>query len=220
MELYEIVEQGYLINASLVLALLAILNRFVLGIIGDYLLKETENIGVSKSKFSKNYKTKVEQTFLVERDVNDTMAFVEKYIRKQHYLGISIRGYQLMAAELILFAVILNTITCAGALIYGMLPKLTLWSIVVTVLSLLLFSIATTFIDFPYKYAGIKNNMKHYVDNEYKNHCNAAEEAKKELMEKEMKKETKDIKEKEKLPKSLSPAEEKIIQDVLKEFLA
>lgn len=217
MDLYEIVEQGYLINVSLVLALLAVLNRFVLGIIGDYLLKETENIGASKSKFSKNYKTKVEQTFLVERDVNDTMAFVEKYIRKQQYLGISIRGHQLVAVELMLLAFILNTVTCAGAIIYEMLPKLTVWSIAVTVLSLLLFSIATTFIDFPYKYAGIKNNMKHYVDNEYKNHCNAAEEAKKELMEKEQIAETK---EKEKMPKSLSPAEEKIIHDVLKEFLA
>lgn len=217
MGLYEIVEQGYLIHASLVLALLAILSRFVLGIIGDYLLKETENIGVSKAKFSKNYKAKVEQTFLVDRNVNDTMAFVEKYIRKQHYLGISIRGWQLMAVEFMLLAIGLNTITGAGSIIYEMLPELTVWSVAVTIIMVLLFFVATTFIDFPYKYAGIKNNMHHYVENEYKNHCNAAKEAKKELEEKESVVETK---KKENMQKSLSPAEEKIIHDVLKEFLA
>lgn len=216
---YEIVEQGYLIQASLVLALLAILSRFVLGWISDYLLKETENIGVSKAKFSKNYKAKVEQTFLVERDVNDTMSFVEKYIRKQHYMGITLRGWQLMAVEFMLFAVLLNLVTGAGAIIYEMLPELTTWSIAVTIIMILLFFVTTTFIDFPYKYAGIKNNMNHYVENEYKNHCNATEEAKKELKQKE-KEMTGEPVNAQKTQKSLSPVEEKIIQDVLKEFLA
>ena len=216
MVFYEIVEQGYLIHVSLVLALLAILSRFFLGILSDYLLKETENIGVSKAKFSKNYKTKVEQTFLVERDVNDTMAFVEKYIRKQCYLGISIRGWQVIAVVFMLLGVILNIVTGAFAIIYEMLPELTAWSVFITIIMVLLFGVTTIFIDFPYKYAGIKNNMHHYVENEFKNHCNATREAKKELEEKEMVEQRSD---KEGQKKILSVAEEKIIHDVIKEFL-
>lgn len=216
---YDIVEQGYLINAGLVLALLAILSRFILGIISDYLLKETDNIGVSKAKFSKNYKTKVEQTFGVERDVNDTIAFVEKYIRKQRYMGITLRGWQLMSLEFLLLGIILNVLTSIYAIIYEMLPELTAWSIGITIMTLLLFGLAAALIDFSYKYAGIKHNMNHYIENEYKNHCNAAKEAKEELEQKETVSSVQETNQVN-VQKTLSPAEEKIIQDVLKEFLA
>ena len=85
---------------------------------------------------------------------------------------------------------------------------------------LLLCVLAMSFTDFNYKYAGIKVNMRNYIENEYKNHQQAVNEAKQELEQKEqtIKQKNTDKVVAAKSPK-LSTAEEKIIQDVIKEFL-
>lgn len=218
--MYEIIEQGYLLNISLVLALLAILSRFLLGIVLDSMSKDSENMAKAKSKFAKNYKQKVEQTFGVERVVNDTEAFVEKYVRKYRFLWISLRGWHLLAVRLLLVAISLNVFSCAYGVLYDVSEKQIEWSIAINILMLLLCVLAMSFTDFNYKYAGIKVNMRNYIENEYKNHQQAVNEAKQELEQKEQttKQQSTDKVAAAKSPK-LSTAEEKIIQDVIKEFL-
>ena len=227
--MYELVKQGYLINLSLVFALLAILSRLVLGIIYDYLLKETENIGMSKSKFGSNYKIKVSSSIGIERPVRNVVTFVEKYIRKQRYMGITLRGWELTSIRFMLVAVIINIFVTAYAIVKNMTMELIVWSIIINIIAVLLFFLAETLIDSSYKYDGIKINMQNYVENDYVNHCNAIKEAEAELESKESGQSVKMIEERmekieEKLMtsenKSLSSSEAKIIQDVLKEFLA
>lgn len=227
--MYELVKHGYLINLSLVFALLAILSRLVLGIIYDYLLKETENIGMAKSKFGRNYKNKVSSSIGIERPVRNVVTFVEKYIRKQRYLGITLRGWKLTSVRLMLLSIIVNIFVSAYAIVKNMQMELIVWSIIINIIGVLLFFLAETLIDSSYKYEGIKINMQNYVENDYVNHCNAIKEAEAELESKENGQSVKMIEERmekieEKLMtsenKSLSPSEAKIIQDVLKEFLA
>lgn len=226
--MYEFVKHGYLINLSLVFALFAILSRLILGIIYDVLLKETENINTSKAKFSKNYKTKLESGIQVEHFVNNAAVYVEKYIRKQRYLGITLRGFSQMSVQFLLLSVILNTFTSAVAIIKEMQMQLVVWSILINVIALLLFCLAESIIDSGYKYDGIKVNMQNYIENEYINHRNAQKDAKEELESKENIQNVKDMEERmgkleEKLMAteniSISSDEAKIIQDVLKEFL-
>ena len=227
--MYELVKHGYLINLSLVFALLAILSRLIMGIIYDYLLKETENIGMSKSKFGRNYKNKVSSSIGIERPVRNVVTFVEKYIRKQRYMGITLRGWELTSIRFMLVAVIINIFVTAYAIVKNMTMELIVWSIIINIIAVLLFFLAETLIDSSYKYDGIKINMQNYVENDYVNHCNAIKEAEAELEGKENGQSVKMIEERmekieEKLMtsenKSLSPSEAKIIQDVLKEFLA
>lgn len=218
--MYEIVNQGYLLNVSLVLALLAILSRFVLGIVLDCIGRDSDNPGKAKSKFARNYKQKVEQTFGVERAVNDTDVFVEKHIRKYRFLWISLRGWHLLAIRLLLVAMGLNTFSIAYAFIYELPWELKGWSIAVSLLMLLLCILAMSFTDFNYKYAGIKINMQNYIENEFRNHQKVVKEATQELEQKEQsaRQDSDDTKTSQKNQK-LSSAEEKIIQDVIKEFL-
>ncbi len=227
--MYEFVKHGYLINLSLVFALLAILSRLILGIIYDVLLKETENINMSKAKFSRNYRAKVESGMQVEHFVNNAAVYVEKYIRKQKYLGISLRGFRQMSARFLFLSIILNVFTSAVALIKEMKMELVIWSILINIIAVLLFFFAESIIDSGYKYEGIKINMQNYIENDYINHCNAQKDAEKELETKENLQNVKDMEERmgrleEKLMAteniSISSNEAKIIQDVLKEFLA
>lgn len=227
--MYEFVKHGYLINLSLVFALLAILSRLILGIIYDVLLKETENINMSKAKFSRNYRAKVESGMQVEHFVNNAAVYVEKYIRKQKYLGISLRGFKQMSARFLFLSIILNVFTSAVALIKEMKMELVIWSILINIIAVLLFFFAESIIDSGYKYEGIKINMQNYIENDYINHCNAQKDAEKELETKENLQNVKDMEERmgrleEKLMAteniSISSNEAKIIQDVLKEFLA
>ena len=227
--MYELVKHGYLINLSLVFALLAILSRLIMGIIYDYLLKETENIGMSKSKFGRNYKNKGSSSIGIERPVRNVVTFVEKYIRKQRYMGITLRGWELTSIRFMLVAVIINIFVTAYAIVKNMTMELIVWSIIINIIAVLLFFLAETLIDSSYKYDGIKINMQNYVENDYVNHCNALKEEEAELEGKENGQSVKMIEERmekieEKLMtsenKSLSSSEAKIIQDVLKEFLA
>ncbi|MDE6314517.1 MAG: hypothetical protein K2M46_13050 [Lachnospiraceae bacterium] len=216
----EIVDERYLLYVSLVLALMAILSRFVLGIILDSISRDSENPGKKKTKFARNYKQKVEQTFAVDRVVNDTAVFVEKYIRRHRFLWISLRGWHLMAIRLLLVAVGLNVFASAYALIYEFPWELAAWSMAVNLLIIILCCLAMSFTDFNYKYAGIKVNMQNYIENEYKNHKEAIKEAEEELKQKEQSViQNNENSEQSQRNQTLSVAEEKIIQDVIKEFL-
>ena len=136
--MYELVKHGYLINLSLVFALLAILSRLIMGIIYDYLLKETENIGMSKSKFGRNYKNKVSSSIGIERPVRNVVTFVEKYIRKQRYMGITLRGWELTSIRFMLVAVIINIFVTAYAIVKNMTMELIVWSIIINIIAVLL----------------------------------------------------------------------------------
>ncbi len=227
--MYEFVKHGYLINLSLVFALFAILSRLILGIIYDILLKETENIGVSKAKFSRNYKAKIESGIQVEHLVNNPVVYVEKYIRKQKFLGISLRGLTQLSVCFLLLSVTLNVFTSAVAIIKEMQTELILWSIMINIIAVLLFFFAEALIDSSYKYDGIVINMQNYLENDFINHRNAQREAEEELEIKENAQNVKNMEQRmEKLEEklmateniSISSDEAKIIQDVLKEFLA
>lgn len=226
--MYEFVKHGYLINLSLVFALFAILSRLILGIIYDALLKETDNVGISKMKFIKNFKTKVESGIQVDHLVNNPVVYVEKYIRKQRVGGISLRGLRQLSVCFLLISVILNMFTSAVAIIKEMETELIGWSILINIIALCLFCFAESIIDSSYKYEGIKINMQNYLENDYINHRNAQKEAEEELEMKENQQNVKVMEERmgkleEKLLTadnvSLSSQEAKIIQDVLKEFL-
>lgn len=226
--MYEFVKHGYLINLSLVFALFAILSRLILGILYDVLLKETENVGISKVKFSKNFKAKVESGIQVDHLVNNPVVYVEKYIRKQRFVGISLRGLKQLSVCFLMLSVILNIFTSAVAIIKGMQMELIAWSVLINIIVLCLFCFAEAIIDSSYKYEGIKINMQNYLENDYINHRNAQREAEEELEMKENKENVKAMEERmgkleEKLLTtdniSLSSQEAKIIQDVLKEFL-
>ena len=218
--MYGIIEQGYLLNASLVLALIAILSRYVLGIVLDSMSRDSENPQRAKSKFAKSYRQKVEQTFGVERVVNDPGVFVEKHIRKHRFMWISLRGWHLLALRLLLVAAGLNIYASAYAFIYELPLKLAQWSIAIGLFMVLLVVLSMSFTDFNYKYAGIKINMQNYIENEYRNHQQAAKEAKQELEQKEKNMGQDSEKSRQSQNNSkLSTAEEKIIQDVIKEFL-
>lgn len=227
--MYEFVKHGYLINLSLVFALFAILSRLILGIIYDILIKETENIGISNAKFSKNYKAKIESGIQVDHLVNNPEVYVEKYLRKQKFLGISLRGLTQLSIRFLLLAILLNVFTSAVAIIKQMQTELIMWSILINIIAVLLFFFAEAMIDSSYKYDGIIINMQNFLENDYINHRNAQKEAKKELETKENAQNVKAMEQRmEKLEEklmatdniSISPDEAKIIQDVLKEFLA
>lgn len=226
--MYEFVKHGYLINLSLVFALFSILSRLILGILYDVLLKETDNVGISKLKFSKKFKAKVENGIQVDHSVNNPAVYVEKYIRKQRFVGISLRGLKQVSFCFLMLAVILNIFTSATAIIKGMQMELIVWSILINIIVLCLFGFAEAIIDSSYKYEGIKINMQNYLENDYVNHRNAQKEAKEELELKENEQNVKVMEERMgKLEKklmsadniSLSSQDAKIIQDVLKEFL-
>lgn len=226
--MYEFVKHGYLINLSLVFALFSILSRLILGILYDVLLKETDNVGISKLKFSKKFKAKVENGIQVDHSVNNPAVYVEKYIRKQRFVGISLRGLKQVSFCFLMLAVILNIFTSATAIIKGMQMELIVWSILINIIVLCLFGFAEAIIDSSYKYEGIKINMQNYLENDYVNHRNAQKEAKEELELKENDQNVKVMEERMgKLEKklmsadniSLSSQDAKIIQDVLKEFL-
>lgn len=218
----EFVKHGYLINLSLVFVFLAIISRLILGIIYDVLLKETENISMSKAKFSRNYKAKVESGMQVQHFVNNATVYVEKYIRKQRFLGISLRGFRQISLRFLLLSVILNAFTSAVALIKEMKTELVVWSILINIIAVLLFFFAESIIDSDYKYEGIKTNMQNYIENDYINHCNVQKDAENELEAKENLQNVKNMEKKlmETDNISISSHEAKIIQDVLKEFLA
>ena len=215
-----LVERGYLLNIGLVLTLVAMICRVIPGIVIDHLLKDTENITLTKGKYIQNFKNRVEQIIAVDRQVNDTGIFVEKYLRRKRFLWINLRKMRQFSLELMVFSLGVHIFAAAYAAIMDMSENFILWSSVVPVFGLLLYIITCLIVDYSYKYEWVKINMQNFVENEYINHLKSQKEAKEELRKKETQDSFGDIKEKKKEDvNSLSPAEQRIIQDVIKEFL-
>lgn len=215
-----LVERGYLLNIGLVLTLVAMICRVIPGIVIDHLLKDTENITLTKGKYIQNFKNRVEQIIAVDRQVNDTGIFVEKYLRRKRFLWINLRKMRQISLELMVLSLGVHIFAAAYAAIMDMSENFILWSSVVPVFGLLLYIITCLIVDYSYKYEWVKINMQNFVENEYINHLKSQKEAKEELRKKETQDSFGDIKEKKKEDvNSLSPAEQRIIQDVIKEFL-
>ncbi len=215
-----LVERGYLLNIGLVLTLVAMICRVIPGIVIDHLLKDTENITLTKGKYIQNFKNRVEQIIAVDRQVNDTGIFVEKYLRRKRFLWINLRKMRQFSLELMVLSLGVHIFAAAYAAIMDMSENFILWSSVVPVFGLLLYIITCLIVDYSYKYKWVKINMQNFVENEYINHLKSQKEAKEELRKKETQDSFGDIKEKKKEDvNSLSPAEQRIIQDVIKEFL-
>lgn len=215
-----LVERGYLLNIGLVLTLVAMICRVIPGIVIDHLLKDTENITLTKGKYIQNFKNRVEQIIAVDRQVNDTGIFVEKYLRRKRFLWINLRKMRQFSLELMVLSLGVHIFAAAYAAIMDMSENFILWSSVVPVFGLLLYIITCLIVDYSYKYEWVKINMQNFVENEYINHLKSQKEAKEELRKKETQDSFGDIKEKKKEDvNSLSPAEQRIIQDVIKEFL-
>ena len=215
-----LVERGYLLNAGLVLTLVAMVCKVIPGIVMEHLLKDTENISLTKGKYIQNFKNRVEQVISVDRQVNDTGIFVEKYLRRKRFLWINLRKLSQFSLELMVLSVGVHIFAAAYAAIMDMSANFILWSSVVPVFGLLLYIITCLIVDYSYKYEWVKINMQNFVENEYKNHLKSQKEAKEELQKKESRdfyENTKERKEEE--FSSLSPAEQRVIQEVIREFL-
>ena len=165
-----LVEQGYLLNIGLALTLLAIICKVIPGIVMEHLLKDTENITLTKGKYIQNFKNRVEQIVSVDRQVNDTGIFVEKYLRRKRFLWINLRNMCQFSLELMVLSVGVHIFGAVYAAIMDMTANFILWSSVVPIFSLLLYIVTCLIVDYSYKYEWVKINMQNFVENEYKNH--------------------------------------------------
>ena len=215
-----LVEQGYLLNIGLALTLLAIICKVIPGIVMEHLLKDTEYITLTKGKYIQNFKNRVEQIVSVDRQVNDTGIFVEKYLRRKRFLWINLRNMCQFSLELMVLSVGVHIFGAVYAAIMDMSANFILWSSVVPIFSLLLYIVTCLIVDYSYKYEWVKINMQNFVENEYKNHLKSQKEAKEELQKKESLDSFENTKERKGEEfSSLSPAEQRVIQEVIREFL-
>ena len=80
-----LVERGYLLNIGLVLTLVAMICRVIPGIVIDHLLKDTENITLTKGKYIQNFKNRaIPWTFQLCEPINILLSWLKlKQIQNQ-----------------------------------------------------------------------------------------------------------------------------------------
>lgn len=212
-----------------------VLSKFVIGIIYDVLIRETENIGSSRNRLLKQMKLKFENCYKLNLGVNNTGVFVDKYMYKYRILGISLSQMDTFSDLILILIVILNLIAFVYSLSgnYGM--KDYLWYGIVTAVSWLLFQFIDKAIDVEGKRLVARINIRDYLENSLSNRLaneyasgkasvrqentnrNTVSDADMELMKKQL--DEIEAKPKKEADGNKDILEEEVIHEILKEFL-
>lgn len=212
-----------------------VLSKFVIGIIYDVLIRETENIGSSKNRLLKQMKLKFENCYKLNLGVSNTGVFVDKYMYKYRICGISLSQLDTFSDLVMIVIVILNLIAFVYSLSgnYGM--KDYLWYGIITAVSWLLFQFIDKAIDVDGKQTVVRVNIRDYLENSLSNRLaneyaagkasvrqetragSAVSEMEIDRMKKQL--DEMEAKPKEETDKKKDLLEEEVIHEILKEFL-
>lgn len=162
-------EQTLLSSVFLTLLLLSIICQITIGVIYLRLIRETDNMSVTKSKFLKQCKLKFINCYQLSGEVSNVSVFVDKSISKLSFFGISMTGLHHLAGQFIL----LSVVTAGAGACYEITQGETVGRIlpyyVVSFLGLYVYFSITGLVDIAGKKERLKINLVDYLENHMAN---------------------------------------------------
>lgn len=243
-KLKTVMDKGYFIYIIMGLAFIGILGKFIIGMVYDGLIKETENIPSSKNRLMKQIKLKFENCYKLNLGVNNIELFVDKYLYKYRQCGISMNQWKNLTKEIIFICLVLNLGGAAYELASGRDFRIIVWNLMLGLGVICLLLLTEQVVDLRHKQEVIKVNIIDYLENSLVNRLNHEYAAKianfvpeEELTAAEdekdeegaapntdiayMKERLHQIEgERDAGKQGISKEDQEIIQDILKEFLA
>lgn len=163
--MHRILENHYLLYAILVTGLIGLISRIVLSKIMRRLLKEAESMGNTSQEILLLIKRKYEAGALVNRNITNTEAFVERYLRRYQIGGMTLKRMGAITYEMMLCAMILGCIGGVGAYFDNLEIRQIILYPAASVLVVMLLLFCEAFLEMEGKLEQLKFLIVDYLDN-------------------------------------------------------
>ncbi|MEG2350570.1 MAG: hypothetical protein RSB57_08700 [Hungatella sp.] len=107
----QFLETGKALYVLTAVCLCGILSRFVARNLYQRLIKETDNMTLTKNRYLREFKQKTENTYRLTQGIHNTNAYLEKQLYGYRFAGISLEGWGNLSGQL----TILCLLTGGGA---------------------------------------------------------------------------------------------------------
>lgn len=162
-------EHRLLSGAFLLLLLLSIICQIVIGVIYRRIIKETEHMSSTENKLLKQCKLKFIHCFQMNEGVSNIPVFVDKFIGKVSFMGISLTGMQHLSGQFMLLSVVTAGIGAFLEIIEGETVGKVLPYYIVSFLGLYVYFAITGMVDIQGKKEKLKTNLVDYLENHMAN---------------------------------------------------
>lgn len=163
--MHRILENYYLLYAILVTGLIGLISRIVLSKIMRKLLREAESMGNTSQEILLLIKRKYEAGAMVNRNITNTEAFVERYLRRYQIGGMTLKRMGAITYEMMLCAMILGCIGGVGAYFDNLEIRQIILYPAVAVLVVMLLLFCEAFLEMEGKLEQLKFLIVDYLDN-------------------------------------------------------
>lgn len=163
--LQRLFNENVFIYLLLGLGALGILVNFILAIIYFRLIKASYSVATAKNKFMKALKTQFEACYKLNIGVNNVENFVDKYIYKYKFCGIRLNSWTSLNKQLIAISIGTSIITAILGYIYNCNKKDILLTVSVGIISSCILIVLEIHFDLSMKKKLIAINLKEYFEN-------------------------------------------------------
>lgn len=98
----QFLETGKALYVLTAICLMGVLSRFMARSLYKRLIKETDNMTLTKNRFMRELKQKTENTYRLNQGIHNTQAYLEKQIYGYRFAGLSLNGWTSFAGQMTL----------------------------------------------------------------------------------------------------------------------
>ena len=207
-------------SAMILLLVLSITCQIIIGFLYQNMIKETDNMSATENKLLKQCKLKFANCFQMNAGVANIPVFVDKFLNRIHFCGMTLSGLHHFSGQLMLLSVFAGGIGAYQGIIRGESVKQILPFYIFSLFGLYLYFSIKSFIDIQAKRRILKTNLIDYLENHMVNRLNLSVEEIRRLDRTEEESD-KQIEKKERGGKNrgFGKAEQEELEALLKEFL-
>lgn len=162
-------EHKLLCGAFLILLLLSIICQIMIGAIYQKMIKETDNMSSTNNKFLKQCKLKFANCYQLNEGVSNIPIFVDKFISKVSFMGISLTGFKHLSGQLMLLSIVAAGAGACREIVRGETVGKVLPYYIISFLGLYVFFSISGLVDIQGKRERLKINLVDYLENHMAN---------------------------------------------------
>lgn len=162
-------EHKLLCGAFLILLLLSIICQIMIGAIYQKMIKETDNMSSTNNKFLKQCKLKFANCYKLNEGVSNIPIFVDKFISKVSFMGISLTGFKHLSGQLMLLSIVAAGAGACREIVRGETVGKVIPYYIISFLGLYVFFSISGLVDIQGKRERLKINLVDYLENHMAN---------------------------------------------------
>lgn len=214
----SLIHHNVLTGLVILLLLCSIICQIIIGVLYQNMIRATDNMSTTENKLLKQCKLKFINCFELNMGVSNIPIFVDKFINKIRFLGITVTSLGHISGQLMLLSVFAAGVGICKGIIEGQTLGELLPYYIISMLGLYIYFSIASLVDIRTKKKVLKTNIIDFLENHMVMRLNqAAIDVKLEQANEEVT--VQEEKVKKQLKPMFSKKEEQELEELLKEFL-